>query len=88
MKITRTNKDDMRSTIRREKANQGCDICPCCGESKTYFDYLEEHVEGKGIIDDSRKVFTKGLFKKKIMQIDCYTCHSCGAEWQSDPYEL
>lgn len=30
MKITRTNEDAMRICAIREKANEGCRVCPCC----------------------------------------------------------
>ena len=88
MKITKTNKEVLNRNIRKERANIGCDVCPCCGENKTFSEYLNEDVYDKGINDTICKNYCVGLFKMKHMQIDCYKCETCGAEWESEPYEL
>ena len=96
MKITKTDKEVSNSELRKSIANQGCNICPCCGETKTTYDYMDE--EGipkfllgglsKGIDSTFCKNYCKGFFNMKYMQIDCYKCYTCGAEWESEPYEV
>lgn len=52
-------------------------------------EYVKEGIYNKGIISGLvSTTWTKGLFKFKHMQADCYKCETCGAEWQSDPYEI
>lgn len=89
MKITKSNRDNELSKMRREIANKGCDVCPCCGEKKHNYEYIEEGQSNKGISGGYIvKNWCKGLFKMKYMQVDCYKCYTCGAEWESDPYEV
>lgn len=96
MKITKTDKEVSNSNLRKSIANQGCDVCPCCGETKTCEDYTDEEgvmsflLNGypKGISYFTCKNYCKGFFKMKYMQIDCYVCYTCGAEWESEPYEV
>lgn len=76
MKITKTSDRAAFLKKAKENANKGCDKCPCCGENyKGFSPLIKTWYEG-------------GILKKgKHMKIDCYTCESCGAEWESDPYE-
>lgn len=85
MKITKTNKDVINRNHRKSLANEGCDKCPCCGETKELrFDYENGTT---GIDSGMRRDWREGFFKPKHMRVDCYTCHTCGAEWESEPYE-
>lgn len=70
----------------REVANIGCDVCPCCGERKSIFDWMEDGYYDRGIMGGIAKEYTAGVFQNKNMRIDAYRCYSCGAEWESDPY--
>ena len=88
MKITKTNKMHNGAIARRTIANKGCDVCPCCGENKDAVEYMEEGIFNKGIFSGIVKDYCKGFFKMKYMQIDCYSCETCGAEWESEPYEV
>ena len=66
----------------REKANEGCNVCPCCGCSKTY-----NYASGKYInciTKETKRVKSENPFK--IMLIDCYECPVCGAKWESGLY--
>ena len=75
MKITKTS--DRASFLKMAKQNaiKGCNKCPCCGEAHNGFTPVKSWVEG-------------GFFKKeKHLEVKCYTCRSCGAEWESEPYE-
>lgn len=72
---------------RREFANVGCSICPCCGETKTALNYIREGKLNKGIIKSVRRE-TKGFFNLREFQIDEYMCETCGTRWESEPYEV
>lgn len=40
MKITRDSRKADKRQLTKAEANKGCDICPCCGETKSIFDYI------------------------------------------------
>lgn len=86
MKITKTSDKALSLKNAREIANIGCNKCPCCGETKSHADYLFEDIN-KGIIRGLQKTWVEGLFKMKNMKCDFYHCLTCGAEWESEPYE-
>ena len=71
MKITLTKKQIEKNKKRRDKANKGCDRCPCCGS------YICAHK-----LSVQEKII--GLFH--VYYVDLYWCDNCGAEWQSDKY--
>lgn len=77
MRITKTSDAENRARMARDIANRGCNVCPCCGESKFVLDYLKEGIINKGILDG-----ITSLYGHK----DFYVCKTCGAEWKSDPY--
>lgn len=75
MKIIKTSERASFLKMAKQNANIGCDKCPCCGEAYHGLAPIKTWMEG-------------GLFRTaKYMKVDCYTCRSCGAEWESDPYE-
>ncbi len=89
MKITRTKEQIDAAEHRRKIANKGCDVCPCCGETKTRSDYItEQHQYFKGIKSLLPIRKEMGFIKIRYIHIDRYKCLTCGAEWQSEPYEL
>lgn len=75
MKITRTAKEALNFDEMKNNANKGCKVCPCCGKPlpKLYFPIC--------------KSWTEGFLKMKNMKVDCYKCYTCGAEWESEPYQ-
>lgn len=85
MKITKTNKDVMRMNNRKLIANEGCHICPCCDETERL--YFDSENGTKGIVDGIIKTWHEGFFKTRHMRVDCYVCYTCGAEWESEPYQ-
>lgn len=87
MKITKSMWQSNESEIRRLKANEGCDVCPCCGEVLSTFEYIKRGKMDKGILTGLYKSYSKGIFKMKYMRIDCYHCLTCDTEWESEPYE-
>lgn len=78
MQITKTSDRAAYLKQARRVANDGCDKCPCCGE--TYRGFFAPPV---------RAWYERGLFRTgRHVAVDCYTCDACGAEWESDPYEI
>ena len=87
MKITKWSNEVNISNEKRIIANIGCNICPCCGEVKDTFYYIKQGILNKGIFSGIQKSWIEGFFKMRHMKADCYYCETCGAEWESDPYE-
>lgn len=87
MRITRTSEKTLNLIKARDKANKGCQVCPCCGETQSVGDYIAKGFLNRGILSGLCKNHIAGIFKLKYMQIDCYKCYTCGAEWESEPYE-
>ena len=70
-------------------ANLDCHKCPCCGETKTTAQYVADGIYNKGLSSlPLTKSWVKGLIRMRHMRCDCYKCYSCGAEWESNPYEF
>lgn len=88
MKITKTPQDISCTQQRKRLANAGCNVCPCCGETKSEMEYFKEGIYNKGVFSGLIcKHWVKGLFRPRYMQVDCYRCYTCGAEWESEAYE-
>lgn len=68
----------------RRKANEGCRTCKRCGEMNAFYVTLDGRVGG---ISTSYEVWSEGFLKLKHMRKDKYCCRTCGAEWESEPYE-
>lgn len=83
MKITRQSKTDYtKEELKRIQANKGCNICPNCGESKSF--YITKNGESKGIL---KYLFVIGHHKLfRYYHTDSYECCTCGCKWESDPY--
>lgn len=105
MKVTKTREEykneKQRKAQIRSTALTGCDICPCCGESRDSLSYIKEGIYDKGIHSsiinkdwygkkyEREKGILYQLFameKKRYWQVNCFSCLTCGAEWESDPY--
>ena len=100
MKITKTAKECLVENQIRKAALAGCDKCPCCGEDKSAISYYKNGITNKGILPGACKNWygkkhetDRGILyylfkpeKYKYYQIDCFSCLTCGAEWESDPY--
>lgn len=71
----------------RAKANEGCSVCPICGETHAY---NSERINGlhkqTGLLKQfhSREVLEWFTWKK----VDYYFCYTCGSEWTSEPYKF
>ena len=85
MKIIKTSDDAIKEKAARAKANEGCSICPCCGNSKLVKPFekpLSQIEQNDGIV-----MYTYGAEDFwKIGKIDSYTCNKCGAQWESEIY--
>lgn len=88
MKITKSSKEAASFTAMKAAANAGCNVCPCCGETISWDDYMKEGILNKGIMAGFiNKTWVEGVFHMRSMKCDCYKCYSCGAEWDSEPYQ-
>lgn len=96
MKIIKTPDSQNEKKIAKARALEGCNVCPYCGETKEYFDpkrllesiinnipFKYDGIECLGeFLHGSIFTFFKGLFVTR------YKCHTCGAEWESEPYKI
>lgn len=87
MKIIKTAAQSAIIGHSRNKANIGCNVCPCCGESKSNMVYIRNGLLNKGISSGISKSWVEGFFHPRHIKVDCYKCYSCGAEWESEPYQ-
>ncbi len=87
MKITKTPKQVAGIQYNRAAANIGCNVCPCCGETKDCLDYIIEGTLNGGIFSGLHRTWVTGFIRTKHMRQDLYKCETCGAEWESEPYE-
>ena len=73
MVITKTGNRAMYLHQQKERANNGCNVCPTCGAQNN----------GAALYSS----WASGIFKMKNMRQDSYYCQVCGCEWKSEPYE-
>ena len=77
-----------------DKANEDCGRCPCCGlVSRTSVKVIDNFFEYPSWTGHFREYETEEYVydlkrKERIvkMAVREYTCHNCGAIWQSEPY--
>ena len=72
------------SKFMRRNANLGYNNCPKCGEIRHI--YVENN-ELKGISNGMFMEWHGGIFPMRTMRCDCYKCLTCGANWESEPYQ-
>ena len=87
MRVTKTSAKVQYLRNVQKAANIGCGQCPCCGESKKSTEWFAVGEINKGVLSGIEKTWVEGLFRTKFMKCDCYFCLTCGAEWESGPYE-
>jgi len=87
MKITKTANRNTYLNQQETKANKGCHICPCCGETRDMGYCIRKGILDKGIMSGMCSTWAEGFIKNRNMKTDHYHCLTCGAEWESDPYE-
>lgn len=65
-------------------------ICPCCGETRK-LQIIRDGLTGRNKFVGTDFIFTrtkrKGIIRTKLICTDVFMCHTCGAEWEGDPYE-
>lgn len=69
-------------------ATKGCDVCPFC---KSEYDGFPTKTVWYGTKNELKSVFSLKCFipkNNKYWQINHYKCSNCGAEWDSEPYEV
>lgn len=92
MKITKTAKQAAAERQRLDFAYEQGKKCPECGETRQYTEYLH-HCTGHsghtlkpyGVSGGVERPHTTGVFRIKVQTVKCFKCHTCGAEWESDP---
>lgn len=82
MRIIKTFNDIIKEKVARTRANKGCSICPCCGNSKLNKPFESTLYYKDGI--NMRIYRVEGSWKTG--KVDYYTCQNCGAEWESKIY--
>ena len=87
MRITKSAAAAYDFEVMKNIANAGCDRCPFCGEDKRDIQYFSEGVTNKGISGGVQKSWVEGVFRPRHMKCDCYRCETCGATWESEPYQ-
>ena len=87
MKITKGADKLAQEKLNKERASIGCNKCPVCGETRKFMDALTKDKKPGGILNATYSTFSKGIFKSRSFRIDHYSCQTCGARWDSEPYE-
>lgn len=87
MKIIRTASDVSKSKSDRVSANVGCNTCPCCGETRQWDYRLSGRPAGISPPLVAR-VNIGNFWMTRYASVDFYECYTCGAEWESDPYDI
>ena len=96
MKITKLPDSQDEKKIEKAKALEGCDVCPCCGETREYLSVKElfnsirndiPYNKYKGIECLGEFLHGSVFTLMKRMFTTHYKCHTCGAEWESEPYK-
>ena len=95
MKITKLPYTQDEKKIAKSKALEGCNVCPCCGETKRYhFSQLviksiqnntPIKYEGIEYLGEHTHGSIFSIFKRLV--VSYYKCRTCGAEWESEPYK-
>ena len=83
MKITKTREEATRLKALKAKAIEGCDTCPCCGESRDILECIKKGEFEKGIMEYAQEAVTT---RSEVRHKNLYVCLTCGAEWESDLY--
>lgn len=88
MKITKTAEEVSAYKLQKKIANRGCNVCPCCHEKMNLGEAIKKGFGLKRGISSFMisKPIKTGLFSSKYKTVTKYSCHRCGAEWESEPY--
>lgn len=89
MKVTKTASAAASERMARKVAEQGCNVCPCCGETRSWVDVVKAKGDplSQGIFDYPLHGYVKtGFLRGAYMTVTNYECHTCGARWESEPY--
>ena len=75
MKITKYPDDMDPYKIAEDLARKECKVCPCCGRRENV---MERWCDNKK---------TVGIVHRKTINYLSFRCWSCGAMWDSEPFE-
>ena len=88
MQVTKTRAQAQAEAAERAKANEGCNICPECGEdwpvSELYMETPPRTTQG--IEQCHTRTFVRMI--GGYWAVDCFRCRTCGAEWEGEPYKV
>lgn len=88
MTLTQIATDYMnKQRLAQQEANVGCDECPTCGETNSFSSYKKQGIFTKGIDSGWNRTWLAGADCNTKMRCDCYHCLTCGASWESKPYQ-
>ena len=95
MKITKIPKEDPKK-LAKQKALEECAICPYCGEIEEYFTVnkalkcFKNNISFNELYNGIECLgeFKRGTLFNMSYRVTCYKCHTCGTEYESDPYEV
>lgn len=83
MKITKLPDDMDPYKIAEKLAEEEGKRCPCCGEEKSFYTSLRGGIR-ELLCSDTKTI---GLIHRREIAWKKFRCSTCGAEWQSEPYE-
>ena len=89
MNIIKKNYRDVTDyEIKKNKANEGCEKCPNCGEIKN--PYMSHSDEGSVLCGIQSNIITykKMHSKTEVAAKTMYRCFTCGCIYMSDEYTL
>lgn len=96
MKITKLPDSQDEKKIAKAKALEGCDTCPYCGETREYLSVKElfnsirndiPYNKYNGIECLGEFLYGSLFAFYKVLFVTRFKCHTCGAEWESEPYK-
>lgn len=75
MKITKYPDDMNPYKIAEDLARKECRVCPCCGRKQGVQELMSNNEK------------TIGIIHRKTINYLSFKCWSCGAQWDSEPFE-
>lgn len=75
------------SLVRQAHADEGCSVCPNCGENKSADDYFyDSGLSNRGIFSSTTEEWEDNAEKVRRIRKDHFYCLTCKARWEGKPY--